>query len=1566
MDNMNSWSWSEFCGTKADNFTVWSNDDFNHCFELLVLISGTNFLLAVISIYHLAKYTQLEQMIHSNVVKPGVITFRLIVTTALVLAPVMEIILSYVVFKVDMSLVSLIASGVSILTWLFHIGYLWKLRTVYIHRIPLRGPTPILVSYALVLAAVVIELQSNIRKVLYIENPTYTAENYVSYVEAGLHFFYLLSLIPIKDPMHGHYDGLQVQYPGESGESQSLLGRGRLQTYGSITPHDDFGDGYDGANIFNRLTFCWVRPLLRKGAAEMIHSADDLYQLPKDLQTRTVQIAFRKALSNVAQNSVQDGDTPSTGDGPHVRFVDNNSSASSRGKTTLLRAMNRAFGLEYYSIGILKLIADLSAFAGPILLNLLVSYIENKNEPSQHGYFYACGLFLSTLITAVANNQFGYLCNLVGLKIRASIITTVYYKTVSVSMVSLGKFTTGEIVNFMSTDTDRIVNFAPSFHQFWSLPFQVAISLYLLYRQIGLAFLAGLGFAVLLIPINRWIAVKIGSLSKAMMEQKDGRVKVVNEVLNGIRVIKFYALEETFMERINRIRIAELSSLRGRKYLDALCVYFWATTPVLISILSFTTYALMGNTLTAAKVFTSLALFNILIMPLNAFPWVINGLMEAWVSLKRLEKFMKLDELDLAAYYSKAPTIDNSSMIRIKHGAFSWHRQDSDEEESSHHPSDSETAGNETLSSEFRTQKLEDINISVKKGQLVGIVGKVGSGKSSLLAAILAEMTHEGGSIEVTCLDQGFGYTSQEAWIQHATIRENIIGGAHFDVTRYQAVIEGCALIEDLKILPAGDQTEVGENGVTLSGGQKARVGLARAIYQDKEIYLLDDPFAAVDIHVAQHIFSNCIMGILRHKTRLLCTHQTQLLKHADLIIVLEEGRIIEAGPPSDILGSSIIKRLQSVQSAQDSITEDAEGEDTLEQSHNDDDAVDTLVEEEEQETGVVRFHVYQSYWKAVGACLAPAVLLSLFLMQGSRNINDWWLSYWVSHAHHPKGNESLVGPHQDYGLLQFYSSHHLTSESTSNHTAWTNITSADDNIKFYLTVYGCLAAGNSLFTLLRAFLFAYGGICAAKIVHSDLLKSILQAPITFFDTTPIGRILNRFSSDVYAIDDTLPFVLNIFLAQFYGLLGTVVITCYGLPWFLILLVPLGAVYIRIQSYYRKTSRELKRITSVTLSPIYAHFSESVTGLMTIRALRQKERFIDENERRLDLNQRAQFSSTAAGQWFDISLQSIGVSMVTGVAFIAVLEHNFQTVDPGLVGLAISYALMITGLLNGVVTFFSETEKQMVSMERAKQYTEDVPCEKLEGMLYAAPFWPLQGVIEFNHVVLQYRRGLPNALNSVTFETKSAEKIGIVGRTGSGKSSLFLSLYRMVELTSGWIMIDGLNVSHLGLHDLRSRLAIIPQDPFLFSGTVRENLDPSEMCQDIELWEVLGKCHMKRPVERLGGLDAEVAERGKHFSLGQRQLICLARALLTRAKVLCMDEATASVDHETDQLIQRTIKTEFSNMTVLTIAHRINTVLESDRVLVMDNGKVAEFGPPQMLLDNPNSMFSSLVRESAI
>uniref|UniRef100_S4RIY5 ABC-type xenobiotic transporter n=1 Tax=Petromyzon marinus TaxID=7757 RepID=S4RIY5_PETMA len=529
------------------------------------------------------------------------------------------------------------------------------------------------------------------------------------------------------------------------------------------------------------------------------------------------------------------------------------------------------YGVRYLSIGLLYLIAIVLGLLGPVILQYLLSFMENRQEPASHGYYYIAGLFGTTFFGAFFNNQFSYRINKIALCVRAALVTTVYRKSLRVGASSLSEFSTGEIVNYMSTDTDRIVNFCPSFHSFWSLPLQVAVSLLLLYQQVGVAFLAGIAVAILLVPLNKLIANKIGGFSQAMMHHKDGRVKLMTEILFGIRAIKLHCWEESFSRKVNGFRSDELKGLLGMKYLDALCVYLWAVTPVLISILTFVTYVSLGNALTATKVFTAVALINMLITPLNAFPWVLNGLIEARISLRRLETFLSLPE-------KQRGCISASLRVPSGHAAQLFNKVAVSLPCCGHFP---------VPNFQFDTKRhLPQLPL----GQLVGVVGKVGSGKSSLLAAITGDLFRCSGGVLVKRLEEGFGLFTQETWIQHGTVRDNILFGSRYDEDKYLSIIRACALSEDLKALANGDRTEVGENGVTLSGGQKARIALARVAYSDKPVCLLDDPLAAVDCDVAAHLFSKCINGILQKRTRILCTHRTQYLAAADLVILLDNG----------------------------------------------------------------------------------------------------------------------------------------------------------------------------------------------------------------------------------------------------------------------------------------------------------------------------------------------------------------------------------------------------------------------------------------------------------------------------------------------------------------------------------------------------------------------------------------------------------------------------------------------------------------------------------------------------
>uniref|UniRef100_A0A3Q3X7J8 Uncharacterized protein n=1 Tax=Mola mola TaxID=94237 RepID=A0A3Q3X7J8_MOLML len=1250
----------------------------------------------------------------------------------------------------------------------------------------------------------------------------------------------------------------------------------------------------DGSRCVSRLFYLWLTPLLKRGQRGELDRPADVYHLPRKLRTSVVCRYFHQCWDACRRGaSVDDG--RDQWPRPVSRNLQSGSWSSHyqeeslqlEGDVGLLRVLRKAFGLRYYILGVLKLTINMLSFAGPLLLSSLVNFMEEKEAPVSTGVWCALGLFTTTLLGSILRNIFVFEISKIALSARAALVSAIYGKALQVSGSSLAGFTLGELVNLMSTDTDRVVNFFNSFHELWSLPFSFIITLYLLYLQVGVAFLGGLSVALLLVPFNKFLASRILSNNKQLFRCKDSRVKVMTEILFGIRVIKFYTWEPHFTQKVADCRKEELSHLKTIKYLDAMCVYTWAALPVVISIITFVTYVMLGHQLTAAKVFTTLALVGMLIVPLNAFPWVLNSILEAKVSLERIQRFFKLTNQDLQAYYLNYLSFHSSG----------------------------------SSSSRF-----------CRRG-------------SSLLAAVTGELR----VIYVADREAGFGLASQEPWIQHASVRDNILFGKDYDPAFYQAVIEACALSDDLNVLPNGDKTEVGENGVTLSGGQKARLALARAVYMDKDIYLLDDPLAAVDTDVAEHLMRKCIMQLLGKKTRILCTHRIEMVDKADLVVLMDNGTIIKTGTPAEILPlvEAVPKKLKNNHNVKE--------KGMISDPHVDDDS--DLLGAEQKQAGGLAWRVYQTYWTAVGGLLAASILMSLLLMQASKNVSDWWLSHWISEL---KNNNSSTTNGSSSGAL---SSPHLSPLSSSVQMLSSNNLSSD--VKFYLTVYSSIAVGNTLFTAVRAFLFAFGTICAATAIHNRLLDRVLKATVTFFDTTPMGRVLNRFSSDLYSVDDSLPFILNILLATLFNLLGMLVVISYGLPWVLVPMLPLALFYYRTQDFYRHTSRELKRLCSISLSPVYSHFSETLTGLGTIRASGSCPWFEEENARRLELNQRCLFLSKAAMQWLDIRLQLIGVAVISGLGVIAVIQHQYSSVDPGLVGLSLSYSLSITMLLSGLIFSFTQTEMQLVSVERTEEYSTGLPTEPQDQNTQLHPAWPERGRLEFRDVVLSYRDGLPNALDGVSFVVRPGEKVGIVGRTGSGKSTLFLALFRMVELNQGQILLDELDISTVGLAQLRSRLAIIPQDIFLFSGTIRENLDPCGRHLDQQLLDVLDQCHLSSVVSRMGGLDAEVGERGKSLSVGQRQLLCLARALLTQAKLLCIDEATASVDPKTDKLLQQTIREKFQDKTVLTIAHRINTIMDSDRVLVMHAGKMVEFDSPAALCQSDHSVFHRLVGQTA-
>lgn len=1477
-----NWNWKDFCGD-GDNFTLWNKkyNDLDFCFQYLCLDTPVLALIAIVSAY----YHGLSHLETQRCSKDlWILKIRYCTTLALAALPVIKSYIEEYLFPGVLNPVDYLLASVQCFSWFVHFGFVLSMS--HRHTKTLRGPVMISVLWAIYYILCFIKVHSTYLIMHHVDNPKlklYHIAYIFSIVQVVFQSCYLFTLLPNGETCPPITFGALSSTQG--GEHTPLLGiHGTYSRFREDLDPNYLGVALEGWGKLSILLFSWVNPLMEKGVEGKLQSSEELFDLPDSLTTSHLALKLRKSLNK----SVYQQLTPSV---------------------SLLKALHVCFWKEFYGIGIFKFVSDLSGFAGPLLLHELVTFIDNKDEPIINGYFYAFGLFISTLIGAFCSSHFNFRMSFVGLRIRGALIATVYRKTLSLNAVTLSQFSTGEVLNFMSTDMDRIVNSCPSFHAFWSIPFQIIVTLYLLYQQVGVAFLAGVGFSIVLIPINKCIATQIGKLSTKMMSYKDERILIISELLKGIRIIKFFVWEEFFMRKVGAVRSKEMKYLAWRKYLDALCVYFWATTPVLITFLTFLTYVYLGNKLTAPVVFTSIALLNMLITPLNAFPWVLNGLTEALVSIRRVEKLLMLPDCDTDSYYNQNHMNDKPGTLIIQNGNFYW--------------------GEPNFC-------LSNINLNIKEGQLVGVIGKVGSGKSSLLSAFLAELEKTSGSVFCADHEQGIAYVAQTPWLQQGTLQENILFGEPYIPQRYWSVIESCALTTDLESLPGRDNTGIGDGGSTLSGGQKARVALARAVYQNCSVYLLDDVLSAVDPYVAKHIYTHCICGLLKLKTRILCTHQTKYLINADWIVMLDEGKIVKQGPPSEVL-PNYVELLTDAELDKSEVSDKLPAISVIKKSE----SLDTILLDEKKDTGSIEFKIYLKYFSAIGYILMPLILISIVLMQGSRNLVDLWLSYWVSNLSNNSTNASVV----EVPVVEF---------------------PENDSTMFYITVYCALAGANSIFTLFRAFLFAFGGLAAAKKMHDKLLTTVVLAKTYFFDTTPVGRIINRFSSDVYTIDDSLPFILNILLAQFFNVVGTVFITIYGLPWVWLVLAPLIPIYHWLQNHYRLTSRELKRLTSLSLSPLYTHFNDTLQGLATIRAFRVSSRFKHDNGCYLECNQKAQLSSFAASQWLSLRLQLIGVAMVTSVGFLAIVQHHLDFADAGFIGLAISYALTLTGSLGGVVNAFTETERELISVERLAQYYPQadggLEVEKQLSLVSVPYGWPAQGVIIFNNVFFRYRDHLPYSLVDVSFSTRPCERIGVIGRTGAGKSSLIAALFRLNELSEGLITIDTVNTRMMSLQELRSRMGVIPQDPFIFSGSVRLNLDPKGKHTDSELWDALGKASLTSTVTSLGGLNATLKKDS--LSKGQMQLLCLARALLRNAKILCIDEATANVDEDTDRIIQEMIRNNFKQSTVITIAHRVKTVLDSHRVLVMSNSQVLEFDTPANLLKDRSSYFYQVVNEN--
>ncbi|XP_035914951.1 multidrug resistance-associated protein 1 isoform X4 [Anopheles stephensi] len=1307
------------------------------------------------------------------------------------------------------------------------------------------------------------------------------------------------------------------------------------------------------ASFPSRIFFAWFDRLAWVGFRKPLE-VDDLWKMKPEDSSKEVSPAFLHHWNKTLEKTYQTRETSND-----VTFKKLGNTASVDFRTTkskniasILPALIKTFGGTFLLGSFLKLGQDLLTFASPQILKLIIDFVSG-DEPMWKGLMYAITLFVVAGTQTLLLGQYFNRMFFVGLRIRTALISAIYRKALIISNSARKGSTVGEIVNLMAVDAQRFMDLTTYINMIWSAPLQIGLALYFLWQILGPSVLAGLAVMIILIPVNGVIANMIKTLQIKQMKNKDERVKLMNEVLSGIKVLKLYAWEPSFEQQILKIRDKEVKVLKSAAYLNAGTSFIWSCAPFLVSLVTFATYVLVdeNNVLNASTAFVSLSLFNILRFPLSMLPMLISNMVQTSVSVKRINTFLNQEELDPDNVQHDEK---ESSPLLIENGVFSWGGEDT---------------------------TLKNINVRVERNQIVAVVGTVGSGKSSLLSAFLGEMDKISGRVNTL---GRIAYVSQQAWIQNATLKDNILFGKPMDQRRYNRVIEACALKPDIEMLPGGDMTEIGEKGINLSGGQKQRVSLARAVYNDADVYFLDDPLSAVDSHVGKHIFEQVIgpTGLLAKKTRVLVTHGITYLPNTDKIYVLREGEISESGTYQELMDKKgafaefLIQHLQEVSEEEEDLDEIKQqlensvgGEDLLNQlkrtnskrsrseSTSETGSVKDisrqnsttdsnsslrrrtsekvvpdvpktkLIEQEKSETGSVKWEVYKHYLKSIGLTLSVATVILNMIFQGFSIGSNLWLSRWS------------------------------TDESAENDTSVRDM---------YLGVYGAFGAGQVLANFIASLTFALGALYAAKTMHELLLRYVLRWPMSLYDTTPLGRVLNRFSKDVDTVDNTLPQLIRSFLAQFFAVVATLVVISISTPIFAAVIVPIGVLYYAVQRFYVATSRQLKRLESVSRSPIYSHFGETIQGVQTIRAYSVQDRFITESDERVDSNQLCYCPSIIANRWLAVRLEMVGNLIILFAALFAVLGR--ETMNAGLVGLSVSYALQITQTLNWLVRMTSDVETNIVAVERIKEYGETKQEAAWELPNSTLPRdWPEQGMVEFRDFQVRYREGLELVLRGISFTVKGGEKVGIVGRTGAGKSSLTLALFRIIESAGGSIVIDGQDIAQLGLHALRSRLTIIPQDPVLFSGTLRINLDPFNAQSDDDIWKALEHAHLKSFVKGLtAGINHEVTEGGENLSVGQRQLICLARALLRKTKVLILDEATAAVDLETDDLIQRTIRTEFKDCTVLTIAHRLNTIMDSDKVIVLDKGQIVEFAPPAELLQSKNSAFYSMAKDAGL
>lgn len=1255
------------------------------------------------------------------------------------------------------------------------------------------------------------------------------------------------------------------------------------------------------ACLISRIFFCWLNPLFRTGYKRRLEEDDMYHVLAEDRSEKLGQDLQRFWDMEVLK------------------------SAKEMKKPRLTRAIIKCYWKPYCVLGFFTFIEEVVKVVQPVFMGKMIQYFESYDPANTEALYetlgYAASVSACTISLALIHHLYFYHVQRMGMKIRVAMCHMIYSKALGLSSSAMTKTTTGQIVNLLSNDVNRFDEVTIFLHFLWVGPLQAAAVVGLLWNEIGPSCLAGMVVLMFLMPAQTLFGRLFSKFRSKTAVLTDSRIRIMNEVVSGIRIIKMYAWEKPFAALVSDVRRKEISKIMKSSYLRGLNMASFFCASKIIVFVTFTLYVLLGNRISASRVFVTVSLYTAVRLTVTLFfPNAVEKLFETRVSVQRIQEFLLLDEniknnVELQHEDKPDPIVDVQDLLCY------WDK---------------------TLDS----PSLQNVSFTLRSNQLVAVIGPVGAGKSSLLSSILGELPASKGRLQVR---GQLTYAAQQPWVFPGTIRSNILFGKEMNMHKYEKVLRACALKRDMELLPDGDRTLIGDRGATLSGGQKARVNLARAVYQDADIYLLDDPLSAVDAEVGRHLFEQCICGLLRNKPRILVTHQLQYLKAADQILVLKEGHMVAKGKYTELQRSgvdfvSLLKKEEEEDEPQDlsrsrtlsqnSVISHTSSIQSVQDGEYGQEPIQMLAEESRAQ-GDIGVGLYVTYLKAGASVIVLLfVMIINLLAQVAYIMQDWWLAYWAD----------------EQGRLD-----------AANATVAHNTTQELD-LDFYLGIYSGLTVATIVFGFLRTTMMFNVLVKSTQVLHNRMFTAILRTPVRFFDINPIGRVLNRFSKDIGTLDSQMPWTFVDFIQVFLQIIGVIAVAASVIPWVLLPVLPLFIGFVFLRRYFLETSRDIKRLEATTRSPVFSHLSSSLQGLWTIRAFGAQDRFQKIFDDHQDLHSEAWFLFLTTSRWFAVRLDGICALFVTITTFGCLLLRD--QLDAGSVGLALTYSVTLMGMFQWGVRQSAEVENMMTSVERAVEYTKLESEAPWETKKRPPPGWPSKGLVSLDQVFFSYSPDSPPVLHGLKATFNPQEKVGIVGRTGAGKSSLVSALFRLAE-PEGNIWIDGVLTSEIGLHDLRQKMSIIPQDPVLFTGSMRKNLDPFNQHSDEDLWMALQEVQLRPVVEELPGrLDTVLAESGSNFSVGQRQLVCLARAILRKNRILIIDEATANVDPRTDELIQRTIRDKFRDCTVLTIAHRLNTIIDSDRILVLDAGRVCANDEPHVLLQDQEGIFYKMVQQT--